>query len=236
MRGDPFRRHHTNPLWTISMSISLKASARDRVGKGAARELRRNKQIPAVIYGDKKDPLPVAISAKDITKAIHSGGFLSHTLNLEVDGKKHHVIPRDYQLDPVKDFVVHVDFLRIGAKTRLTIEVPVQFTQEEESPGLKRGGVLNIVRHTVEITCLASNIPEGFELDLTGTEVGDSLNISMITLPEGVVPTITDRDFTIATIAAPSALRSGSEEDDEADTEGEEGAEDDAQETETSED
>ncbi|HHS82393.1 MAG TPA: 50S ribosomal protein L25/general stress protein Ctc [Devosia sp.] len=207
------------------MSTTLEASARNRVGKGAARELRRNKQIPGVIYGDNKDPLPIALSTKDVTKAIHAGGFLSHTMHVVVDGTKHHVIPRDYQMDPVRDFIVHVDFLRIGARTKLTIEVPVHFTNEELSPGLKRGGVLNIVRHTVEVTCLASNIPEAFELDLTDTEVGESLNISMVTLPDGVTPTITDRDFTIATIAAPSALRSGGDEEEDADAEGEEGAE-----------
>jgi len=208
------------------MSIELKASVRERVGKGAARELRRENLIPAVIYGDKQNPLSIALSTKDVTRSIHSGGSLSTTINVDVDGKKHHVIPRDYQLDPVRDFVLHVDFLRVGAKTSLTIEVPVRFINEEESPGLKRGAVLNIVRHTVEITCLASAIPEGFEIDLTGTEVGDSLNISMVTLPEGAVPTITDRDFTIATIAAPSALRSESSDDeDDAEVEGEEGEE-----------
>ncbi len=197
------------------MSAELKASVRDRVGKGAARELRRQGLIPAVIYGDKKTPLSIAISTKETTLAIHSGGFLSSTMVVDVAGKKHNVIPRDYQLDPVRDFVLHVDFLRVGANTSLTIEVPVHFVNEEESPGLKRGAVLNIVRHTVEINCLASAIPESFEIDLTGTEVGDSLNISMVKLPEGATPTITDRDFTIATIAAPSALRSEKSEDEE---------------------
>ncbi len=206
------------------MSTALKASARERVGKGAARELRRQGLIPAVIYGDKKDPLPISISTKDATKAIHAGGFLSSTMEVEVDGKTHKVIPRDYQLDPVRDFVLHVDFLRVGANTRLTIEVPVRFVNEEASPGLKRGGVLNIVRHTVEVTCMASAIPESFEVDLTGTEVGESLNISMVKLPDGVAPTITDRDFTIATLAAPSALRSEST-DSEAEAEGDEDAE-----------
>ncbi len=210
------------------MSTALKATVRDRVGKGAARELRRKNLVPAVIYGDGKDPLPISISTKDITKALHAGGFLSTTTNVEVDGKKHHVIPRDYQLDPVRDFVLHVDFLRVGAKTSLTIEVPVRFVNEEASPGLKRGGVLNIVRHTVEVNCLASDIPESFEIDLTGTEVGDSLNISRVKLPQGAVPTITDRDFTIATIAAPSALRSESSDDADAE-EGEDGAEETAE-------
>ncbi len=203
------------------MSAELKASVRERVGKGAARELRREGLIPAVIYGDKKEPLSIAVSTREMTKRIHAGGFLSHTLTIAADGKKHHVIPRDFQLDPVRDFIIHVDFLRVGAKTSLTIEVPVRFINEEESPGLKRGAVLNIVRHTVEIICLASAIPESFEIDLTDTEVGDSLNISMVNLPEGAAPTITDRDFTIATIAAPSALRSEASDDEEEEVEGE---------------
>lgn len=204
----------------------FKATARERVGKGAARELRREGLIPAVIYGDKKPPLPISISYKEAMLGIHAGGFMSSVINVEVDGENHKVIPRDFQLDPVRDFVQHVDFLRIGKNTRLTIEVPVRFLNEEESPGLKRGGVLNIVRHTVEVTCPADGIPDGFEIDLTGTDVGDSLHISMVTLPENVTPTITDRDFTIATLAAPSALRSEESESDEEEVEGtEEGAE-----------
>ena len=186
----------------------LKASARERVGKGAARELRREGLIPAVIYGDKKPPIPISISYKEAMMRIHAGGFLSHIITVDVNGDKHRVIPRDYQLDPVRDFAMHVDFLRIGKDTRLTIEVPVHFHNEEESPGLKRGGVLNIVRHTVEVTCPADHIPESFDIDLTGLDVGDSIHISAVALPQGTTPTITDRDFTIATIAAPSALRS----------------------------
>ncbi|MCB1517862.1 MAG: 50S ribosomal protein L25/general stress protein Ctc [Hyphomicrobiaceae bacterium] len=190
------------------MSEQLKASVRDRVGKGAARELRREGLIPAVIYGDKKAPLSIAMSAKDVTLKIRSGGFLSHIIEVDVDGDKHKVIPRDYQLDPVRDFVVHVDFLRIGAGSRITVEVPVHFQNEEKSPGLKRGGVLNIVRHTVEVSCPADAIPEFFSIDLTGTDVGDTLHASAIAMPNGVTLTITDRDFTVATVAAPSALRS----------------------------
>lgn len=207
----------------MAQAANLKAAARERVGKGAARELRREGLIPAVIYGEKKSPIAIAISYKDAMMRIHAGGFLSHVITVEVDGEKHKVIPRDYQLDPVRDFALHVDFLRIGQNTRLTIEVPVHFFNEEESPGLKRGGVLNIVRHTVEVTCPADAIPESFDIDLTDKDVGDSLHISMVTMPENVTPTITDRDFTIATLAAPSALRS--EEDEAADAEAEEGAE-----------
>jgi len=200
----------------------FKATPRDRVGKGAARELRREGLIPAVIYGDKKSPLPIAVSYKEAMRRIHAGGFLSHVITVDVDGEKHKVIPRDYQLDPVRDFALHVDFLRIGKNTRLTIEVPVHFLNEEESPGIKRGGVLNIVRHTVEVTCPADSIPEHFDIDLAGIDVGDSLHFSaIVSVPKGTTPVITDRDFTIATMAAPSALRSeeGASSDDDGDAE-----------------
>lgn len=190
------------------MSVELKASVRDRVGKGAARELRRNGLVPAVIYGDKKAPLSISVSYKDAFRKIHEGGFLSTVIEIEVDGEKHRVIPKDYQLEPVRDFLVHVDFLRVGKNTTLTVDLPVLFINEEKSPGLKKGGVLNVVRHTVEVTVPADSIPENLVVDLASAEVGDSLHISAVTLPKGVVPTITDRDFTIATIAAPSALRS----------------------------
>ncbi|WMT92460.1 50S ribosomal protein L25/general stress protein Ctc [Pelagibacterium sp. H642] len=199
----------------ISMSVELKASVRDRVGKGAARELRRQGLVPAVIYGDKKAPLSIAVSYKDTFKKIHDGGFLSHVIEIDVDGEKHRVIPKDYQLEPVRDFLVHVDFLRVGKNSTLTVEVPVHFENEEKSPGLKKGGVLNVVRHTVEVTVPADQIPEYLVVDLTGTEVGDSIHISAVTLPKGVTPTITDRDFTIATLAAPSALRSSEGEESE---------------------
>lgn len=190
------------------MSVELKASVRDRVGKGAARELRRNGLVPAVIYGDKKAPLSISVSYKDAFRKIHEGGFLSTVIEIEVDGEKHRVIPKDYQLEPVRDFLVHVDFLRVGKNTTLTVDLPVLFINEEKSPGLKKGGVLNVVRHTVEVTVPANSIPENLVVDLASAEVGDLLHISAVTLPKGVVPTITDRDFTIATIAAPSALRS----------------------------
>jgi large subunit ribosomal protein L25 len=192
----------------MATALELKAQARPGVGKGAARALRRQGLVPAVIYGDKKDPLPVAIAYKDAHKHIYAGGFLSHVITLDVDGQKHRVIPRDYQLDPVKDFPIHVDFLRVGAGTTLHVEVHVHFINEEASPGLKRGGVLNIVRHTVELSCPADAIPEEIVVDLTGKEVGDSIHIGSVTLPAGVTPVVHERDFTIATIVAPSGLKS----------------------------
>lgn len=192
----------------MATTYELKAQARSGVGKGAARALRRQGLVPAVIYGDKKDPLPIAINYNDANRRIYAGGFLSHIVTLDVDGEKHRVIPRDYQLDPVKDFPIHVDFLRVGAGTRLHVEVHVHFINEEAAPGLKRGGVLNIVRHTVELSCPPDLIPEEIVVDLTGREIGDSIHISHVTLPEGVTPTTHERDFTIATLVAPSGLRS----------------------------
>ena len=192
----------------MAQATELKAQARSGVGKGAARAVRRQGLIPAVIYGDRKPPLPIAVSYNEAMKRIYAGGFLSHVLTLDVDGEKHLVIPRDYQLDPVKDTAVHVDFLRIGAGSKLNVEVYVNFVNEGASPGLKRGGTLNIVRHTVELSCPADAIPEEVTVDLTGLDIGDSVHISAVKLPDGVAPTIHDRDFTIATVVAPSGMRS----------------------------
>ena len=201
----------------MSDTLELKAQARDRVGKGAARELRRQDMVPAVIYGDKKDPLPIALPRKETTLKIHAGGFMTTILSIEADGQTHNVLPKDYQLHPVSDAVLHVDLLRVSRKTQVTVEVPVHFENEETCPGLKAGGVLNVVRHTVEVNCPANSIPENFSIDLSPFELGDSINISAVDLPDDVVPTITDRDFTIATIATPAGLRS-----DDAAEEGEE--------------
>lgn len=188
-------------------AYELQAEARDKVGKGSAREVRRNGKIPAVIYGEKQPPLAIALSHKEIYYKIHGGGFLTNVATIVVDGKKIDVLPKDYQLDPVSDSPMHVDFLRIGKNTVVTVEVPVHFLNEEKSPGLKRGGVLNIVRHTVEVTAPANAIPEAFSIDIAGTEIGNSLHISAVALPAGVTPVIQDRDFTIATIASSSAAR-----------------------------
>jgi large subunit ribosomal protein L25 len=206
---------------SMAATRELKAQARERVGKGAARELRRQGLVPAVIYGGKQPPVTVSIPFKDAQKAIYAGGFLSHVLTLDVDGEKHQVIPRDYQLDVVKDFAMHVDFLRVTKGTTLTVEVHVTFVNEEKSPGLKRGGTLNVVRHTVEVTAPADSIPEEIVVDLAGTDIGDSIHISAVTLPAGVTSTIADRDFTIATIVAPSGLRAAEAETGEEAAEGE---------------
>lgn len=186
----------------------LKAQARSGVGKGAARALRREGLIPAVIYGDKKAPLPISISYNEAMKSIYAGGFLSHIITLDVDGEKHRVIPRDYQLDVVKDKALHVDFLRVGKGTKLNVQVHVKFTNEDASPGIKRGGVLNIIHHTLDLTVDADNIPEEVVVDLTGLDVGDSVHISAIKLPAGASDHSHEDDLTIATIVAPSGLRS----------------------------
>ena len=189
----------------MAETIELKAAARERVGKGAARAIRRQGRVPAVIYGEKKSPEPITLESRDLWQQVKTGTFLSTVFMIDVDGDKTRVIPRDLQLDPVRDFPVHVDFLRLGEGASITVEVPVSFVNEELSPGLKRGGILNIVRHAVAVLCPVAAIPERIEADLDGFEIGDSLHISAITLPEGVTPTITDRDFTIATIAGRAA-------------------------------
>ncbi len=186
----------------MSQDIALKAEVRERVGKGAARALRRDNKIPAVIYGDKKPPIPIALPYKETFQYLHAGGFLTTLANIEVDGETIQTLPRDYQLDPVRDFLIHVDFLRVGKGSRITVEIPVQIINEEESPGLKRGGVINFVRHTVEVECPFDAIPDQLVCDVTGLDINDSVHISAIDLPEGVEPTIRDRDFTVITIAS----------------------------------
>ena len=183
----------------------IEATARPRAGKGAARAVRREGKVPAVIYGDKKPPETIALDANELKKIYQSGGFLSTVYEITVDGAKQRVLPRDLQLDPVKDYIVHVDFLRIGRGASVTVEVAVEFINDETCPGLKRGGVLNIVRHAVELQCPADAIPDHLIVDLASFDIGDSINISAVTLPANVTPTITDRDFTIATIAGAMA-------------------------------
>jgi large subunit ribosomal protein L25 len=193
-------------------TYELKAELRERVGKGSSRELRRNGLIPAVIYGDKQEPISIALPNKEVTLKIHAGGFMTTVATIDVDGKKISVLPKDYQLDPVRDFTMHVDFLRVGKNTEVNVEVPVHFVNEAKSPGIKVGGVLNIVRHEVELHCPADAIPEFLTVDLSGLKIGDGIHISHVKLPAGVRPVIGDRDFTIATIVAPAGGTTGSEE------------------------
>lgn len=192
----------------MSNTYELTASVRNRVGKGAARASRREGKIPAVIYGNKQTPIAIELDHKTVYMKLHAGGFLTTVATIDVNGEKIRVIPRDYSLDPVTDQPIHIDFLRVSAGSTLHVQIPVQFINEEQSPGLKRGGVLNIVRHEIDATVSADAIPDHIVVDLTGLEIGDSVHISAIELPAGVVPIISERDFTIATIAAPAGLKS----------------------------
>jgi large subunit ribosomal protein L25 len=188
--------------------IEIKATARPRAGKGAARQARREGNVPAVIYGDGQPAEIIAIDGNDLWKQFIKGHFTSSVFDIAVGDNRIRVIPRDVQVDPVKDHPIHVDFLRIGKDGVIRVSVPVKFTNHTLSPGLKRGGVLNIVRHEVEIFCPYDRIPAFFEIDLEGMEIGRSIHISSVVMPEGVKPVISNRDFTVATIA-------GAKKDDE---------------------
>ena len=189
----------------MAEAIELKAWARARSGKGGARAERREGRIPGTLYGDKQAPETISVEYRAVDQQIHTGHFQSTIFVLDVEGKKTRVIPRAVQLEPVRDFPIHVDFLRVSKDALVTVDVPVRFLNEAASPGLKRGGVLNIVRHDIAVRCPADSIPDHFDVDLTGLEIGDSVHISAIKLPEGVRPTIADRDFTVATIVGRAA-------------------------------
>jgi large subunit ribosomal protein L25 len=192
---------------TMNKVNSLGALPRQRAGKGAARQTRRDGRVPGVIYGNKQEPVMISLEPKELTRQLQKSGFFATLFDVELDGKVHRVLPRDVQFDPVTDRPLHVDFLRIAADTTVHVNVPVIFQNELASPGLKRGGVLNIVRHEIELICAADRIPQTLNFDLTGLDIGDSIHISAVALPEGVTPAIGDRDFTVATIVAPSAQR-----------------------------
>ncbi|MBX9747064.1 MAG: 50S ribosomal protein L25/general stress protein Ctc [Hyphomonadaceae bacterium] len=181
--------------------IVLNVEKRERTGTGGARSTRNAGLIPGVLYGGERGAIPIEINAKDVEMAIRSGKFLSHMVELNHQGEKQPVIPRDIQFHPVTDKVIHVDLYRVEENAEIAIDVVVHFKNHEASPGLKRGGALNIVRHTIKLKCKANKIPEEIVVDLTGKDIGDSIHISSITLPEGARPVIRDRDFTVATIA-----------------------------------
>lgn len=185
---------------------SVVAELRDRAGKGAARAIRRAGRVPAVVYGNKQDPLLISLDPIQLTRELNSGSFFTRICEIEVGDKKEKVLPRDVQFHPVSDTPLHVDFMRFGPRTKFNVEVSVVFENEDECPGLREGGVLNVVRYTVELRCSPDAIPESITADLTGYTIGDSIHISEIPLPDGVTPTITDRDFTVATIAAPTVV------------------------------
>ena len=192
----------------MSEQLTLPAEQRERAGKGASRELRRTGRVPAVIYGDKKTPLSVHVDEKTLAKMLSTGHFMNTVVMIDAAGKKHRTLPKDVQFHPVSSRPIHVDFLRIGEHSTVTVAVPVRFDNEEDSPGLKRGGVLNIVQHDIELICDAAEIPDELHIDLTGLEIGDSIHISQVKLPKGAKPAIDDRDFTVATLVAPSAMKS----------------------------
>ena len=206
----------------MSDASVMQAELKDRAGKGAARATRRAGRVPCVVYGAKKSPVLISVDPRDVMKDLHAGSFFSTVYDIEIEGvTKERVLPRDVQFHPVTDTPQHVDFLRVSAATQVTVEVTCNFLNEEESVGLKRGGVLNIVRHAIEFVCAVDAIPQSIDIDLSGFDIGDSIHYSALSIPDGVVPTITDRDFTIATIAAPIVA----EEEETTDEEGEEGVE-----------
>jgi large subunit ribosomal protein L25 len=213
----------------MSEQLTLPAEARERAGKGASRALRRDGRVPAVIYGDKKEPLAVHVEEKLLARMLSTGHFMNTIVMIDAGGEPHRTLPKDVQFHPVSSRPIHVDFLRIGEHSQITVAIPVRFDNDEESPGIKRGGVLNIVQHELELVCDAANIPDEIHISLAGLDIGDSIHISQVTLPEGTKAAIDDRDFTVATIVAPSAVKAEEAEAAEAaaaegeEVEGEEG-------------
>jgi large subunit ribosomal protein L25 len=204
----------------MSDALNLPAEARERAGKGASRALRRDGRTPAVIYGGKEEPTLIHVEQKELVKLLMTGHFMNSIVNLEIGGKTVRTLPKDVAFHPVTDRPTHVDFLRMTGDSMVEVQVPVVFVNEDASPGLKKGGVLNIVRHELELLCPNAEIPDEIQVDVTGKDVGDAIHISEVTLPKGVTSAITDRDFTIATLVAPSALKSsGSDTATEAATE-----------------
>ncbi|MCB2078210.1 MAG: 50S ribosomal protein L25/general stress protein Ctc [Novosphingobium sp.] len=208
----------------MSDQLTLPAETRERAGKGASRALRREGRVPAVVYGGKEDPAAIHVEEKELVRQLGTGHFFNSIVMVEIGGKAVRTLPKDVAFDPVTDRPLHADFLRLAKDAKVEVAVPVLFVNEDDSPGLKRGGVLNIVRHELELVCEADKIPEQVEIDVTGLDVGDSIHISSVTLPAGSESAITDRDFTIATIVAPSALKSSDGDTTKSDEEGGEAA------------
>ena len=201
----------------MSDALTLPAEARERAGKGASRALRREGRIPAVIYGGKEEPTVIHVEEKELVRQLMTGHFMNSIVMIDVAGSSVRTLPKDVSFDPVSDRPTHVDFLRLSKDAKIEVAIPVVFINEEESPGLKKGGVLNVVRHELDLVCEADKIPSQIEIDVTGREVGDSIHISEVNLPDGAESAITDRDYTIATLVAPSALKKSESEDEEGD-------------------
>lgn len=192
----------------MSTTLNLPAETRERAGKGASRALRREGRVPAVIYGGNEEPLAIHVEEKELRRQLGTGHFFNSTVTIEVGGQTITTLPKDVAFHPVNDRPLHADFLRVDPNAKVDVAVPVVFINEEASPGLKRGAVLNIVRHELHLICTPTSIPDDVVIDVTGFDVGDSIHISHVKLPEGTASAITDRDFTIATIVAPSSLKS----------------------------
>lgn len=190
----------------MSAVKQIEALARDRVGKGASRAVRREGRVPAVVYGAGQPVEAISLDANQTRQLIFAGHFLTTIFEIDLGGRRTRAIPRDYQLDPVKDTPIHVDFLRLAEGQTLKVEVPVHVVGQDASPGLRRGGTLNIVRHTIEVEAPADAIPDSIDADISGLDIGGSLHASSLTFPAGVRPTITERDFTIVTVVAPSGF------------------------------
>ena len=191
----------------MSDIVQIKVDKRVVSGTGSSRELRSNKKVPGIIYGEKKDPVLISVDEKTLKLRVQDSGFFSKQCELNLENETLKVLPKDIQLHPVKESILHIDFLRVGENTSVTLFVPVKFMNENLCPGLKQGGVINIVRHEVELKTSVSKIPEFLEANLDGLEIGDSIHISSVNLEDGVNPTIKDRDFTIATIAPPTVMK-----------------------------
>jgi large subunit ribosomal protein L25 len=196
----------------MSEQLTLPAEARDRAGKGASRALRREGRVPAVVYGEKKQPLSIHVEEKLLSKMLSTGHFMNSVIMIDFEGKPQRTLPKAVDFHPVSSRPIHVDFLRIGEHTKVHVAVPLRFDNEEESPGLKRGGVLNAVIHELEVECDAASIPNEIHIPLDGLEIGDSIHISQVKLPDGVTPWNDEEDFTVATIVAPSAMKAEEEE------------------------
>ena len=209
------------------MTSNLEVENREKVGKGISRALRREGKIPGIIYGNKENPVSISINENDLKAELRKAGFFNRLCDLKLGNENIRVLPQDIAIHPVTEKAEHIDFLRVSENTRVTIQIPVKFENEEECPGIKLGGILNVVRYSVEVSCPASKIPEEFIVDLTGLELGDSIHFSSIKIEEDIAPTISDRDFTIASIVAPAALTSEEEKADDEETgeETEEGTE-----------
>jgi large subunit ribosomal protein L25 len=195
----------------MSEQLTLPAETRARAGKGASRALRREGRVPAVIYGEKKEPLSIHVEEKLLAKILSTGHFMNSVIMVDVGGKPTRTLPKAVDFHPVTSRPIHVDFLRIGEHAQVHVNVPVRFVEEESAPGLKRGGVLNVVRHELELVCDAAKIPDEIVISLAGLDIGDAVHISHVNLPEGSKSAIEDRDFTVATVVAPSVMKSEDE-------------------------